>query len=84
MNQAEVIETWLGSLADAVETAGPQRLEVVGRTPMMVVSLDLYRSLAGYRPAFIDMLGSFEVPVTELPGEQTPFNLAGRPVPHKF
>jgi hypothetical protein len=50
----------------------------------MVVSLDLYRSLAGYRPAFIDMLGSFEVPATELPGEQTPFNLAGRPVPHKY
>ena len=78
------IEAWLTSLIDAVETAGPQRLEIVGRTPMMVLPLDTYRTLAGHRPSYIDMLRNVGVPDSDLPGEQAPFNVAGHPVPHKY
>ena len=83
MNSTPVIEEWVAALIRAVEAAGPQRIEIDGMTPMMVLPLDTYRTLAGSRPAFIDMLRNLGVPEGEAPGEQTPFNVAGCPVPHK-
>lgn len=82
--EAVIINEWLGSLIDAVEAAGPQRLEIEGRPPVIVMPLDTYRSLSGHRPSYVDMLRDFGVPDGDLPGEQAPFNVAGRPVPHKY
>lgn len=84
LKNATVLNEWLGSLIDAVEAAGPQRLEIEGRPPMMVVPLDAFRSLSGHRPSYVDMLRDFGVPDGDLPGEQAPFNLAGHPVPHRY
>ena len=84
MAEAIFIDEWLGSLIDAVEAVGPQRLEIEGRPPMMVVPLDTFRSLSGHRPSYVDMLQDLGVPDSDLPGEQAPFNVAGHPVPHKY
>ena len=71
-------------LIDAVEAAGPQRLEVAGKGPVMVVPLDVWRTLVGERPSFIEMMRHFGRPDSELPGEQAPFNVAGHPVPTRY
>lgn len=84
MTDPVILDEWIASLVHAVEVAGPQRLEVEGKVPLMVVPIDLFRTLVGERPSFIDMMRNFGRPDTELPGEQTPFNVAGLPVPHKF
>jgi hypothetical protein len=77
------LNAWIASLVDAVELNGPQRLEVESKTPLMVVSLEMFRALSGHRPSFTDMLDGMSVPESEWPGAQTPFNTADGPVPYK-
>ena len=84
MANTELIDDWINLLIEAVEAAGPQRLEVSGKTPMMVLPLDTYRTLVGDRPSFVEMMRNFGQPDSKLPGEQAPFNVAGHPVPTKY